>query len=187
MSQETINLIIAGLIGFVPSLLILILNNLFQNKREERNRKWELEDRKADRRIKAKDSIRDEAQEYLHRYEEATQLLRNIEVALLFDTDAKKFDSSQFDKLRELTNFTSKRLLSVGYLDDLELMKLNDELRLLFNNEVNNAFALNEKILNNETFDKRATFDGIFHSSSSMSVLISRMQTKLEKLSQTIS
>ena len=68
MSKETINLLVGALIGIVSSLLSVTVGNIFQDRREIRKRKWDLEDRERNRYVAARDDRLLEAQAYLGFY-----------------------------------------------------------------------------------------------------------------------
>ena len=63
MSQEVI-FIIGSFFGFLISISATILTHIFQSKRDERDRKWELEDKERQKRIEIKQKRIHLAEEY---------------------------------------------------------------------------------------------------------------------------
>ena len=64
MSQEMIVFIIGSFFGFLISISATVLNHIFQSKRDERDRGWELEDKERQKRNEIKQNRIHQAEEY---------------------------------------------------------------------------------------------------------------------------
>ena len=92
--------------------------------------------------------------------------------------------SEGFDNIRNLTNFSFKRLFSIEFLNDPELRDLDKKLRETFNNEMEYAFSLRMRFLHNTDFDKEAAEHRKSQFNSKISKILGDMQRRLELISQ---
>ena len=160
MSPESTR-IIAELIG---AIVIASMTYYFTRSHYDRKRQDDLTDRESNRRAEIYDDRIQEVQAYIDAYREAVLQLGFLESKLsmanvfeLQKTIAESFE--QFENIRTLTHFTSKRLHSIDFLNDKELLELNYKLVTTYNNEVNNAFQLRERFFNSEDVDKKVVYE----------------------------
>jgi len=191
MSQETINLIVVGLIGFVPSLLMLILNNHFQNKREERSRKWELEDRQSNRSLIVLDSQIKEAQVYITNFVEAVDRMQNIGsvVERTRNKEPEDFFNSFEQHWKEVASLSvtaAKKLPRISLINDMEFKELNEKLLILFNQELENLLELIRKIAEKESLDRETAVKSLSGFYRNAEDILFEMQRKLDEIAKTI-
>jgi hypothetical protein len=186
MSQETLNLLIGALIGILSSLLTVTVGNYFQDRREIRKRKWELEDREFNGHTDTKNDRLREAQSYLDTYNETGRLLVDAEIQLMTTADIDK-SLKELDAIRELMNFTSRKLLSIHALNDPKLKELNEKLVSHFINETTNLLDLRSRIINSkDDIDKEQVSRSITKFNLGMAELIREMQFRLNELAETM-
>jgi hypothetical protein len=141
-----------AIIGVLSALLTFILTSWHQWLRDERDRKWRLEDWKLQRRQNALSLRLSEVQRYLNEkygiisslYEMESKL---INLGMEFNVDAV------FNKLISHYENSNSSFASIFNLSDPDLTQLNVKLSQMIINEQNEYHKLGKKVSNGETIN----------------------------------
>jgi hypothetical protein len=145
--------ITGAIIGVLSALLTFILTSWYQWLRDERDRKWRLEDMKLQRRLNALNLRLSDVQRYLNEKHGIILSIYEMEYKLLnfglgFDAEAV------FNKLSGHYKNSNESFSSIFNLSDPDLTQLNIKLTQLILNEQNEYKRLGEKISNKEVISK---------------------------------
>jgi hypothetical protein len=181
MSQDINLLIIGAVIGSVSPLLILLVTLYFQNKREIRARKWELEDRQSSRRLDVLAMRVTEAQAYLLGFYEATQKLMMFELTIIATQNVDNH-IKDWEKIPALLTGINQKVISFAILQDEVLHALHEELNQVFRIEHKNAIELMDSIRKKDIPDKDIVVERVTQYYKKSSVLIAEMQQRIDEL-----
>jgi hypothetical protein len=112
MSPETINLIIGIVLGVVLTLLTLSVGSYVQNGKDERQRKWELEDRESDRRSLIQDMRMKEAREMVDIYDVYLSELEGF----VFQFGRLKKNNDREEMVKSLAEFAELKTMAPSFL-----------------------------------------------------------------------
>ncbi len=147
------NQLIGAAIAAISALLTFIFTSLYQWLRDERDRKWRLDDWKLQRRLSALNLRLADVQKYLNEKYKIISSLYEIEYKLL--NLGLKFDvDSTLSKLTEYYKNSNESFSSIFNLGDPELTQLNLKLSQLIINEQNEYKMLGQKISDGQTINK---------------------------------
>ena len=158
MSQETINLLVGALIGIVSSLLTLIVGNIFQDRREVRKRKWELDDRTLTRRQELWMSRIKDTRDLVEDYHEIIATVTNVLKTELLNPELAKTDMSIYKDLTREYDDKRKKKISMWIINDNEINDALKKLRELMDKLVDDLPKASKDldIINN--FERQAEF-----------------------------
>lgn len=168
------------------AVLVSFITFFLTRSHYERKRQDDLVDRENNRLIEIRNDSLQEIQAYVDTYKKALSLLINIETGLIYTSNLEKA-VEQFNELRELTNFTPKRLFSIGYFGDWKLKELNEKLVPIYDKAVNNAFALIKRVILREAINKEEALQELTSFNHELSTMIGQMQQRLNELTLKVS
>ena len=145
--------ITGAIIGVLSALLTFILTSWYQWFRDERDRKWRLEDMKLQRRLNVLNLRLADIQRYLSENYEIISSLYEIEYKLLNLGLTFKMDPV-FDNLIEHHKSSNSSFASIFNLNDPDLTQLNVKLTQMIINEENEYKALKQKLSDGKTINK---------------------------------
>lgn len=145
MSSDTLNLIVGAIIGLVSSLVAVTVTNYFQSRRDDKRRRWELEDRQLERGLKVILSRAEQARRYMNLYFDVILGLENCEMVLVHTKSTSELAETVL-RLKPLIEDTTKAHAGVLNLNDPELNTEVQEMIGLVRHEYDEAKALDERM-----------------------------------------
>lgn len=140
-------------IAILSSLGIAIVGYLYQIHRDKEHRKWQLEDKKYQRRLDVLAVRLKEAEDFTNKWSNMADLIfKNQQSLLISQQENSNFDQ-ELTLLLTSTNITQSSLLN---LYDDELTNLSTELLNSVIEEHKNIMSIKRKINTNEEFDRIA-------------------------------
>ena len=162
--------ITGAIIGVVSALLTFVLTSWYQWLRDERDRKWRLEDLKLQRRLNVLNLRLADVQRYLSEKHGIIVSMYEMEYKLL-NFGLKFYVEAVFSKLSDHYKNSNEDFSSIFNLSDPELTQLNIKLTQLVLNEQNEYKLLGEKISSEQAINKdqeEARINKFFSEASSL-------------------
>jgi hypothetical protein len=174
--------ITGAIIGVLSALLTFVLTSWYQWLRDERDRKWRLEDMKLQRRLNVLNLRLADIQRYLNENYGIISSLYEMEYKLLSLGLKFKIDpvSNNLMEHHKNSNFS---FASIFNLNDPDLTQLNVKLSQMIMNEENEYKALKQKISDGEIINKEQEEARINKFYSDASKLYCSMIKRVDELS----
>lgn len=189
LSEETLKI----LVPLFTAILGIFVGYFLNQALYEKKRKDDLADRDFNRRATIYDMRIKEAREYVDAYYDILRRINIYEEELIeqakIPTNLGTFlrqNHKKYDEIPDLMQELSKKMQSLYILDDTELKDLFQEVTLTLLLEVDNIKRIEGTISATEIFDEKAESDRAILFSAMTTRLITKMQQRLDKLSQTI-